>query len=150
MMKSNHFVLAAGVLLATSTCVMASAAYAHDEDAHESSRAARHEHESANSEARHAGQSSHDGDNTDMAPGTSRPVTLSNRGTRPVEIDIRFLGKNPGDFTQTNNCGERLKGQGSCVINVQFVPRAPGAKSATMEIRTSGGTQDVQLTGTGV
>lgn len=144
MKRYNHFALAAGLLLAAGSCAMASAAYARDDDAHESSRAASHEHES------HDAAASRDGGSSAMAPGTSRPLTLSNRGTRALEIDIRFLGKNPGDFTQTNNCGETLKGQDSCVINVQFVPRAPGARSATMEIHTSGGTQYVYLTGVGV
>lgn len=150
MMNSNHFVLAAGLLLAASACAMASAAYAGDEDPHESSQAASHEHEADHRGASGEQQASHAGGSTNMAPGAYRPLTLSNTGVRPMEIDIRFLGKDPGDFTQTNNCGERLKGQDSCVINVQFVPRAPGAKSATMEIHTPGGTQYVYLTGVGV
>lgn len=149
MMKSNHFVLAAGLLLAASTCAMAGAAYAGDEDEHESSRAAHHEHEAQHRGASHDQEASHDGGG-DMAPGASRPLTLSNTGTKPLEIDIRFMGNDPRDFSQTSNCGERLAGQGSCVINVIFAPRTPGKKSATMEIHTSGGTKYVYLTGVGV
>lgn len=138
MTRSRPFVLAASVVLAAGTCAMASMAYGAREEQHESSEAKSHEHES----------SAHE--NTGLTPGVPHPVTLSNQGATALEVEIRFLGKDPRDFTQTNNCGERLKAQGSCVINVTFAPRAPGARSATMEIHTSGGTKYVYLTGTGV
>lgn len=138
MMRSKHFVLAASLLFGAGTYAVAGVAYAGHDDEHESSKAASHE------------QESHDRDHAELAPGVAHPVTLSNQGTASLEVEIRFLGTDRSDFRQTNNCGERLKGNGSCVINVTFMPRAPGAKSATMEIHTSGGTKYVYLTGTGI
>lgn len=155
MMKFNYFSLAVSMTLAAGIYAMAGAAYAHRDDDHESSEAVTHEHEHARHQRGSHDRDSHDrdsrhGDDTDLAPGDAHPVTLSNQGAAPLEVDIRFRGKDPRDFTQTNNCGERLKGQDSCVIKVTFAPRAPGAKSAMMEIHTSGGTKYVYLTGTGI
>lgn len=139
MMKFNRFVLAASILLAAGTCGMASTSAAARDDDHESARAGSHERERSS-----------DGDHTGLVPGVSVPVTLSNQSNESLEVDIRFQGNDPRDFTQTNNCGEKLMGQSSCVINVTFAPLASGARSATMEIHTSGGTKYVYLTGTGI
>ncbi len=139
MMKPNHFVLTAGILLAASAYAVGTA-YAAEEEQHENAKAASHEQES---------KGKHDGEA--LVPGVARPVTLSNQGNKTVEgIEIRFSGNNPREFTQSNNCGEELKGKSSCVISVIFAPRTPGAKSATMEIHTTGGSKYVYLTGAGV
>ncbi len=91
----------------------------------------------------------HEGD-APLQKGASHPVTLSNLGTKPLkEIDIRFSGKDPGDFLQTNNCGEKLGGGQTCTINVTFSPKTPGPKDASMEVRTSGGSKIIYLSGTG-
>lgn len=139
MMRKDHFVLAAGLLLAAGAYATAGVAYAAHEEEHESSKAASHERESSDKP-----------DGNALTPGATHAVTLSNQGSKPVgDIEIKFTGSNPGDFMQSNNCGETLKGQASCVISVMFAPRTSGAKSATMEIHTSGGSQYVYLTGTG-
>lgn len=87
---------------------------------------------------------------TAVKSGTSKAVTLSNLGNQPLRnINVKFGGNNPGDFSQTNNCGRILGNGKSCVINVTFMPKTTGSKSATLEVHTSGGAQVVYLTGTG-
>ncbi len=55
------------------------------------------------------------------------PVQLMNVGTTSVKIhQIGFKGKDPGDFSQTNNCGNSVPGKGSCTIKITFTPHAKG------------------------
>ncbi len=108
-------------------------------------------------EARKADSKEHEDRHEEMegrtALTTSAPhaVKLSNLSNKPLEeIEIRFGGKDRTDFRQTNNCGEKLAGNASCVINVTFAPRTPGAKTATLEVHSSSGDQIVYLSGTGI
>ena len=144
----------AGFLLASGTFAMATVAYGADKDEHkESFHAVSHEssHEGKRDASRE--QDRHEGDrdsSSHMTNGTSRDVKLSNMSNQPIEhIDVRFSGKDAEDFRQTNDCGHELNGGGSCTINVIFRPRSRGEKSATMEVHSSGGDQEVDLTGTG-
>lgn len=127
-MKPNKFLLgAASILLMAGTCVAANAAHAGSK-----------EREAAGKE---------DG----LTQGVPHPVTLTNQGNRPLkEIEIRFSGADGKSFRQTNDCGEELKANASCTINVTFLPQSPGPKSALMEVHTSGGDQLVHLSGTGI
>ena len=80
------------------------------------------------------------------------PVTLTNTGTTAVSIAlINFTGTNPGDFSQTNNCGTSLAAKASCIINVTFDPTATGARSASLSITDNGGgsPQTISVSGTG-
>ena len=91
----------------------------------------------------------------DQPVGTSSPartVTLSNAGTAPITLySIEMAGVNPGDFSQTNNCGSSLKAGASCTMQVTFTPRAVGARLGHVAIRDSafGGTHWVDLLGKG-
>ena len=79
-----------------------------------------------------------------------QPFTLTNGGTSSLtSIVISFTGTNPGDFSQTNNCGTTLAANSSCTINVKFTPAGFGARSATLAVTDSAGTQTSSLTGTG-
>jgi hypothetical protein len=83
--------------------------------------------------------------------GPSRTVTLSNlSGVSLQNIDIEIGGKDARDFGQTNDCGDKLDGNKSCTIRVIFHPKSAGAKSATIEVHTTGGSEVIQLSGTGV
>jgi hypothetical protein len=80
------------------------------------------------------------------------PATLTNTGTTAVSITaISFTGANPGDFSQSNNCGKGLAPKASCTINVVFDPTATGARSASLSVTDNGGgsPQTVALSGTG-
>ncbi len=133
-MKPNKFrVGIVSVLLVLGTYATSNMAYAEDKG-----------HEDRHGAARHA-------DNDELARGIPHAVTLSNLSNMPLrEIDISFSGKDSKDFRQQNNCGEKLAGKASCTINVTFMPRSPGAKSATMRVHTSGGDKAIYLTGTGI
>src|SRR5581483_6781725 len=43
-----------------------------------------------------------------------------------------ITGADPGDFSQTNNCGGSVPAGGYCVINVTFTPAALGPRSAIL------------------
>jgi len=80
------------------------------------------------------------------------PVQLTNVGTVSLTIDqIVIKGADPGDFSQTNNCGKSVPAGGSCTIKVIFDPQATGSRSASLQINDNGGgsPQKVSLSGTG-
>ena len=79
-------------------------------------------------------------------------IQLTNVGPTALTINgISLAGKDPGDFSQTNNCGTSVPAGGSCQINVTFSPQAKGKRSAYVEVQDNGGAspQKVPLTGTG-
>ena len=91
----------------------------------------------------------------DQKVGTkSSPVSveLTNTGTTSLSISgIGINGKNPGDFSQTNDCGKSVAAGGHCTIKVQFTPQAKGQRSAAVAVSDDGGgsPQTVPLAGTG-
>ncbi|HVI11178.1 MAG TPA: choice-of-anchor D domain-containing protein [Candidatus Binatia bacterium] len=84
---------------------------------------------------------------------TSEPVTLTNEGNGTLIISsINFTGPNPGDFSQTNNCGTQLASQASCTINVTFKPTTQGTREAYLNVNdndSSSSPQQVSLQGDG-
>jgi hypothetical protein len=80
------------------------------------------------------------------------PVTLSNKGTVTLNISqIVIGGTNPGDFSQTNNCGSSVPAGGQCTIQVTFTPQQKGARSAKLQVYddVEPSPQEVALGGTG-
>jgi hypothetical protein len=83
----------------------------------------------------------------------AQTVQLSNTGDGALaNIAISFTGANPGDFSQTNNCGTSVAGGANCTISVVFTPQAVGGRSATLSIadNAAGAPQTVALTGNGI
>jgi hypothetical protein len=81
------------------------------------------------------------------------PVKLTNLGTTALTIhQIAFKGNDPGDFSQTNNCGNSVPAGGSCMIQITFTPQAKGKRSASLQVSDNGGgsPQKVALSGTGI
>ncbi len=78
-------------------------------------------------------------------------IALTNVGTTSPSISgIAIKGTDPGDFSQTNNCGNSVPAGGHCTIKVQFMPQAKGTRSATLSVSDDGGSpQTVVLAGTG-
>jgi hypothetical protein len=79
-------------------------------------------------------------------------IELTNLGATSLSISgFAIKGTDPGDFSQTNNCGNSIPAGGHCTIKVQFVPQAKGARSATLTVSDDGGgsPQTVALAGTG-
>jgi hypothetical protein len=91
----------------------------------------------------------------DQKVGTSSnpvPITLSNKGTVTLNISkIVIGGTNPGDFSQTNNCGSSVPAGGKCTIKVTFTPTQKGARSAKVQVYddVEPSPQEVALGGTG-
>jgi hypothetical protein len=79
-------------------------------------------------------------------------IQLTNVGTTSLSISgIAITGKDPGDFSQTNDCGNSVPPGGNCTIKVRFAPTAKGPRSATLSVSDDGGgsPQTVALAGTG-
>ena len=91
----------------------------------------------------------------DQKVGTSsaaRTVTLTNAGRAPIALfSIGIAGVNPGDFSETNDCGRSLNAGASCTIQVTFTPAAVGERLGHVAISDSafGGTHWVGLLGKG-
>jgi hypothetical protein len=82
----------------------------------------------------------------------AKTVTLTNVGTAALSITgVTLGGTNPGDFSQSNNCGSSVGAAKSCTITLRFKPKAIGSRSATVSIADNGGgsPQTIHLTGTG-
>jgi hypothetical protein len=80
------------------------------------------------------------------------PVQLTNVGPGSLKISkIAIAGKDSGDFSQTNNCGNSVPPKGGCTIQVTFTPQAKGKRSASLKISDNGGgsPQKVALSGNG-
>jgi len=78
---------------------------------------------------------------------------LTNAGPSSLAISgITITGTNPGDFSQTSNCGTTLAAKGTCTIAIRFTPTARGIRSATLRATDSDPTspQLVTLTGVGL
>ena len=82
-------------------------------------------------------------------------VYARNTGTETVTFTAAptVTGTNATDFTVTaDGCynGAAVAANTSCPLYVSFKPKASGARSATLTLKDSAGTQTLALTGTGV
>lgn len=69
-------------------------------------------------------------------------------GSTVTGISITSSGSNASDFTvSSNNCGATLTSGNSCSFQVAFKPAAVGARTASITITDSAGTQTVSLAG---
>ncbi|MGA7221073.1 MAG: choice-of-anchor D domain-containing protein [Candidatus Sulfotelmatobacter sp.] len=79
-------------------------------------------------------------------------VTLFNSSFATLTItSIAVAGTDPGDFSQSNNCGGSVASWSYCTINAVFKPTAAGARTATISVtdNAAGSPQSVALNGTG-
>jgi hypothetical protein len=89
---------------------------------------------------------------------TSNPmtVTLTNSGASPLNFQsITFGGPNAAEYglASTTTCMQGTPvapNSGTCVLNVTLTAAATGARTATLTLVDSAGTQTVSLSGTGV
>jgi len=82
----------------------------------------------------------------------ARTVTMTNVGSSTVSItSVSITGADPGDFSQTNNCGTKVYPNQSCTFTLTFSPAATGSRSASLSVTDTGGgsPQTVALSGTG-
>jgi len=88
--------------------------------------------------------------------GAPTTLTVTNTGQAPLEFagaSLSLTGADPGDFAiGAGGCVSGLAPGARCQIDVYFSPRAPGARSATLQIATNdyaNGPLQVPLSGTG-
>jgi phospholipase C len=84
----------------------------------------------------------------------SQTITLTNSSTSTniTVFNLKFLGLNPTDFAETDNCvsSSPIRPGASCAINVTFTPATQGYRTATLNINdNSAGPQTVSLIGNG-
>ncbi len=85
-----------------------------------------------------------------VASSKVQTVILTNNQKKSLGItSIALGGTNPGDFTETSNCSVGRKAGWDCTIGVTFTPTATGARTATLTVTDTVGTETVQLNGTG-
>jgi hypothetical protein len=83
---------------------------------------------------------------------SSLTTTLTNTSSVNLSISsVQFTGSNPGDFSQTNNCGSTVAANASCTFTVTFTPATTGYRSASATIydNTLNGSSSFNVSGTG-
>jgi Pro-kumamolisin, activation domain/Abnormal spindle-like microcephaly-assoc'd, ASPM-SPD-2-Hydin len=90
------------------------------------------------------------GDQTVGVKSAAKTATLTNSTSSSVTGVTITTSGNTSSFTQTNNCPTTLDAGKSCTFSVTFDPNGAVAKSMTITIKDSAGTQTVTSTGNGV
>lgn len=77
-------------------------------------------------------------------------LTISLTNTLGTSLPITGITFSLGDYTETDDCAGQVPANGSCTVQVKFVPQAVGARNGTMTVSFTGATTQVlTLTGTG-
>jgi dienelactone hydrolase len=79
-------------------------------------------------------------------------TTLTNTGNSTLSVTgLAIAGTNPGDFSETNNCGSSVVAGQSCNVTVTFRPTKLGTRSAIISITDNSpdSPQQVNLSGIG-
>jgi hypothetical protein len=83
--------------------------------------------------------------------GTPGNVTITNKGSGSLVFSsVVISGANAADFSRSFVCPATLTAGSSCILSIYFTPSALGARSATISIKDTAGTQSIALTGTGI
>jgi hypothetical protein len=80
-------------------------------------------------------------------------VALANTGSDTLRIrHVGFVGRDPGEFRQSNNCGSRLAAGATCIIRVHLLPSRQGEFQARLAVddNAAGSPQELVVRGTGV
>ena len=91
----------------------------------------------------------------DTAMGASNALTIqlenNANATAPLTVSgVTFIGSNPGDFSQTNNCSAPIAAGAFCSITITFTPQALGNRAALLDFATNAGAVEATVTGTAV
>ena len=83
------------------------------------------------------------------SPGVPQALTLSNSGSSPV--DMRGILSSGIDFSQTNNCTEKLAAGAKCSVEIVFNPAVTGNRLGALQLTWSGAgsPRTIPLTGLG-
>ena len=78
-------------------------------------------------------------------------MIMTNVGKQSLDISrIGFLGTNPSDFQQSNNCGTSLADPSSCQIDVTFGPKDRGWRTTSLTVTANTLPQNQSITLFGV
>lgn len=83
------------------------------------------------------------------SPGEAQRVTLSNAG--PNSVPLRAVLVSGIDFTEANDCGEKLAAGATCSISITFKPAVTGTRLGALQLSWSGtgSPRTIPLTGLG-
>jgi hypothetical protein len=90
------------------------------------------------------------GNQTVGVKSAAKAVTVKNASTSAVTLSGIAVTGASTSFQQTNNCGSSVAASGTCTIAVTFDPDSAAAKTATITLTDSTGTQSIACSGTGV
>ncbi len=80
-------------------------------------------------------------------------VAVTNKGSTSISFEsINLAGANAGDFSESNSCtGRSLPPGNACAVNVVFMPKKAGVRTALLYLNLQGtvSPQPVTLSGTG-
>jgi hypothetical protein len=85
--------------------------------------------------------------------GAPQPVILTNNGTGTLHLAITLIRGttgNPLAFSESDNCPATIPAQGTCTINVTYLPTVAGNDGATLQILDDapGAPHPIELSGT--
>jgi subtilase family serine protease len=80
----------------------------------------------------------------------TKTSTLTNGSGSAITISSIALSGATSSFAETNNCGSSLASGATCTFSVTFDPNGAVAKTFTITITDTAGTQTIEATGTGV
>ena len=85
-------------------------------------------------------------------PSSIATFTVASTLSASTSLSFAFLGGNTGDFASTGagTCGASLGAGASCTYIVKFTPSAAGARTTTLTVVDTAGTQTSALTGIGL
>ena len=85
-------------------------------------------------------------------PSSNATFTVASTLSASTSLSFAFLGGNTGDFASTGagTCGASLGAGASCTYIVKFTPSAAGARTTTLTVVDTAGTQTSALTGIGL
>lgn len=87
------------------------------------------------------------------SPSVSQNIVVTNTGQATLKnISFSMTGANPGDFSQTNNCGTSLAIGATCTVTATFTPTGPWSRSAGIFLSNNalGAPQVMGVMGNGV
>ena len=85
-----------------------------------------------------------------VGSGTEQFATLTNTGAGVLDVSGITVTGNTQSFTVSNSCESTLVAGASCKIYVSFDPNGTVAKSVTITVHDSAGSQMFEATGTGI
>jgi hypothetical protein len=70
---------------------------------------------------------------------SSQTLLLHNTGPKPISIgQIKIVGNNEKNYSETNNCGTSIPARSDCMIRVTFAPEVQGQLNSALIFSSTG------------